>query len=142
MEPNYITGKYFKKRLVDLCLRSGLTEFPSKHWDQLILLKSIANMFVSNKIYTEAEVNQSIKQWLADMSNFSSLDFDYMMLRRNLVDERLLARNPDGSGYWLNPLGPAKVVFDPTITEIEVNEVLTEGQKLIVQKKADYLKIG
>jgi len=142
MEPNYITGKYFKKRLVDLCLRSGLTEFPSKHWDQLILLKSIANMFVSNKIYTEAEVNQSIKQWLADMSNFSSLDFDYMMLRRNLVDERLLTRNPDGSGYWLNPLGPAKVVFDPTITEIEVNEVLTEGQKLIVQKKADYLKIG
>lgn len=138
MESNYISCDNFKKRLVDLFLRSGLANFPSKNRDQLVLLKSIAISFDLNKVYTEMEVNGKIILWLENISCFP--DWDYLMLRRRLVDEKFLKRKLDGSGYWLCPSGPADVVFDPAIAELDVYEVIDEGQKIIAQKKADYLQ--
>lgn len=137
MKSNDISSEYFKKRLGDLCLRSGLTDFPNKYQDQLILLKSIANMFTQDKDYTEKEVNEIIKNWQTGANIFINCDF--MMLRRRLVDVKLLDRNPDGSCYWLNPSGPEGVAFDPAINQVKVNDVLSEGRRFIAQKKAQYL---
>lgn len=138
MVANYIGVELFQKRIVDLCLRSGLKDFPSKHQDQLIILKSIANLFVENKVYPEIQVNQIIKLWLSEVSYFSGWDF--MMLRRRLIDEKFLTRNPDGSGYWLCPIDPSGIVFDPGIRATDIREILSVGQKIIVDRKAHYLK--
>ncbi len=137
MKSDYISSEYFKKRLVDLCLRSGLTDFPNKYQDQLVLLKSIANMFTQDKDYTEKEVNEVIKNWQTGANIFINCDF--MMLRRRLVDVKLLGRNPNGSCYWLNPTGPERVTFDPAINQLKANDVLSEGRRFIAQKKAKYL---
>lgn len=137
MKSNDISSEYFKKRLVDLCLRSGMTDFPNKYQDQLILLKSIANMFTLNKEYTENEVNEVIKNWQTSADIF--IYWDFMMLRRRLVDVKLLGRNPNGSCYWLNPTGPEGIAFDPAINQVIINEVLSEGRRFIAQKKAQYL---
>jgi hypothetical protein len=138
METNWITCDNFKKRMVDLCLRSGLTEFPTKRRDQLVLLKSIAISFDATKAYTEAEVNQRIKTWLADLGCFSG--WDHFMLRRRLVDESFLNRERDGSCYRICLTGPSGVDFDPAIAELDVVEVLREGQEWIAQKKAEFLQ--
>jgi hypothetical protein len=137
MVSNYIGVEFFQKRIVDLCLRSGLTDFPSKHRDQLIILKSIANLFVDDKVYTEVQVNQIIKSWLSEVGIFSNWDF--MMLRRRLIDEKFLTRNSDGSGYWLSRLDPSGVIFDPCIRGTDICEILAVGQKVIIDKKAHYL---
>jgi hypothetical protein len=137
MDSNYISCDNFKKKLVDLCLRSGLNDFPTKRRDQLVLLKSIAISFDPNRVYTEVAVNNEIKLWLEKINYFPSCD--YMMLRRRLVDDGLLTRNPDGSGYWISPTGPVDLAFDPAITGLDVRDILDEGQKLIAQKKAAYL---
>ena len=137
MKSDYISSEYFKKRLVALCLRSGLTDFPNKYQDQLVLLKSIANMFTQDKDYKEKEVNEVIKNWQTGADIFINCDF--MMLRRRLVDVKLLGRNPNGSCYWLNPTGPEGVAFDPSINQIKANDVLSEGRRFIAEKKAKYL---
>lgn len=136
MEPPKITCEEFKKRMVDLCLRSGLTEFPTKRRDQLIILKSVAIAFDQGRIYSEAEVNTLIKKWLSQMSCFPG--WDHITLRRRLVDEDFLTRNQDGTGYKVSPGGPTEIMFDPSIDGIEVGEVLTEGERLIAQRKAAY----
>jgi hypothetical protein len=140
METILITCETFKKRIADLCLKSGLTGFPTKRRDQMILLKSIAISFNENKTYTEAEVNQIIKGWLTRMSGF--FDWDHFMLRRVLVDEGFLTRNQDGSCYRLSPSGSlaSGVTFDPEINGLDVLEVISEAQQLIAQRKAEYLQ--
>ncbi len=137
MESSMITCEYFKKRIIDLCLRSGLQEFPSKRRDQLIIIKCIANMFMENKIYIEKEVNEIIKSWLADMSCFSG--WDYITLRRELVDNGFLNRNPEGSCYRLSPNGPAGITFEPAVTQIKIKNVLEEGKRMIAQRKMEHL---
>lgn len=122
--------------MVDLCLRSGLSDFPTKRRDQLIILKSISVAFEPGKQYLEPEVNEEIKSWLTDINCFPG--WDYLMLRRRLVDDGFLTRNRDGSFYWVNPSGPAEIVFDPAIIELDINEVLAEGKNMIAEKKAAY----
>ena len=94
-------------------------------------------MFTQDKDYTEKEVNEVIKNWQTGADIFINCDF--MMLRRWLVDVKLLGRNPNGSCYWLNPTGPEGVTFDPAINQLKANDVLSEGRRFIAQKKAKYL---
>jgi hypothetical protein len=138
MEKNYINCENFKKRIIELCLKSGLSDFPVKRRDQLVLLKSIAILFNPNHQYTEMEVNQRITSWLKDMERF--FQWDFMMLRRRLVDEKFLTRKPDGSGYCLCPPGPAEVVFDPAIDGLDICQVIREGEESIARRKQEYLQ--
>jgi hypothetical protein len=119
-------------------LRSGLSDFPNKRRDQLVLLKSIAISFDKNKVYNEKEIDEKIKSWLTNMSCFPG--WDHGTLRRRLVDDSFLTRNPDGSCYRICSSGPAEEAFDPTIADLDVCEVIDEGQQLIALKKAEYLQ--
>jgi len=138
MERNYINCENFKKRMIELCLKSGLSDFPVKRRDQRILLKSIAILFNPKHQYTEAEVNQRIIGWLKDMERF--FQWDFMMLRRRLVDEKFLTRKTDGSGYRLCPPDPAEIIFDPAIDELDICQVIREGEESIARKKEEYLQ--
>lgn len=139
MSNSALTCDNFKKRLVDLCLRSGLSEFPTKRRDQWILLKSIAISFAAGRAYAETEVNGLIKQWLLGMRDYFP-GWDHVTLRRRLVDEGFLGRQQDGACYRLHPDGPAGIVFESAIDDLDIVTVLEEGQKLIAQKKAEYLQ--
>jgi hypothetical protein len=52
----------------------------------------IIELFDPNEFYTEKEVNGILKP----------VYVDYVMLRRYLVDFKLLDRKKDGSLYWLS----------------------------------------
>jgi hypothetical protein len=136
MEAYLITGEYFKKRVVDLFVRSGSQEFPTKRRDQLIVLKSIVLALETQKNYSEAEVNDHIKSWLKKVNNFSG--WDHITLRRRLIDAKLLIRTPDGSSYQLDPDGPVGINFEPVIAGFDFYEIITAAKQSSALKKAAY----
>lgn len=138
MKQEFITTQEFKKRIVEICLKSGLKEFPTKRRDQLILLKSIVNVFDINSVYNEKEINVHLKNWLEQMNCFPT--WDHLTLRRYLVDEQFLTRNQDGSSYRLNATSPSELEFDVEISKLSTTEIIFEARKRIAQKKAEYLQ--
>lgn len=66
--------------------------WPAKHSMKKAVLEYIASKFEENKFYTEKEVNSIIEEW----HTFN----DYFIIRRGMVDYKLLSRTRDGSKYW------------------------------------------
>lgn len=66
--------------------------WPSKRLKKIEVLKYVASKFEIDKIYTEKEVNSIIDAW----HTFE----DYFMLRRGMIDYKLLGRTRTGSEYW------------------------------------------
>lgn len=133
-----ITAEYFKKRLIDLCLRSGLSGFPKHKLDQQILLKSAAlNLGKSNDL-TENEVNEKLKYWIKHISQIDN--FDHVTLRRWLVDTGYLTRSKDGSCYQTSWSEAQQQIFDDEVNELNIKEVIKTGREEIERKKQEYLK--
>ena len=72
-----------------------ITQWASKkhRQKQLLMLAYIAAHFEASKTYTEPEVNAIIKQW----HTFG----DHALLRRELIDARLMTRDVEGRCYSL-----------------------------------------
>ncbi|QSF43038.1 DUF2087 domain-containing protein [Paenibacillus tianjinensis] len=73
-----------------------LRSWPAKRTNQRIVVEYLSTNFADGVEYTEAEVNEIIK----DNHTFN----DHCFLRRELVDSRLLGRTSDGRKYWKIPL--------------------------------------
>ncbi|MDD3627901.1 MAG: DUF2087 domain-containing protein [bacterium] len=72
-----------------------IRQWPAKQKKQALILEYLSEKFEKDKVYTEKEVNEIIKQW--------HLFNDYFILRRGLIDHNFLSRKPDGSEYKLVP---------------------------------------
>ncbi len=70
-----------------------INQWPARQALKLEILKYLSEKFEMEKSYTEKEVNTIISSW----HTFN----DYFLLRRGLIDAKLLARTKDGSQYWL-----------------------------------------
>jgi len=103
-----ITADEFRKRLAALCLKRGGGGMPKRRRDQHILLKSIALTLDRNAVYTEAELNLRIQSWLELVGH--EIQVDHVSLRRHLVDEGYLTRDPAGDTYVpvTNPTMPCR----------------------------------
>ena len=79
-----VLARYFSGR--------NLTEFPHQRSKQLVVLQRLALEFDPGRRYTEAEVNTTLLPFSRDWST----------LRRHLVDEGFLDRQPIAGGnlYW------------------------------------------
>lgn len=69
-----------------------IVQLPGKQRLRRAVMSYLAEKFEHNKDYTEQEVNAVCAQW----HTFG----DYFMLRRELIDNKLLLREKDGSRYW------------------------------------------
>ena len=76
-----------------------LTGFPTRRSDQELLLRLAAARFEPERRYSEAEVNETLRTWLATFC--APFGIDHVSLRRYLVDARLLGRDTSGSSYRL-----------------------------------------
>ena len=65
-----------------------LHTIPSKRSKRLVVLDHLAQRFEPGRVYTEAEVNESLSQ----------VHSDYAALRRYLVDDLFLTR--EAGHYW------------------------------------------
>jgi len=66
--------------------------WPAKKNSKLEVLKYLASKFECGKNYKEKEVNDIIEKW----HTFG----DYFLLRRGMIENKLLLRTRDGSKYW------------------------------------------
>lgn len=133
-----ITKDHFAKRLVDLCLRSGLSGFPKDDVDQHILLKSAVLTFDQSGTYTEPEINAKLQYWINQVSQIKGID--HGTLRRWLIDAGYLTRSKDGSSYQVSPTGNPAYSFDAAIEQIDVVEVIQNGREEIERRKREYME--
>ncbi len=66
--------------------------WPSKQEMKRAVVLYLSEKFQTGVVYTEKEVNAIINEW----HTFN----DYFLLRRGLIDYKLLLRARDGSSYW------------------------------------------
>lgn len=69
-----------------------IIQLPSKQKIRVATLCYLAGKLKENRYYMENEVNAICDEW----HTFG----DYFVLRRELVDNGLLCREPNGSRYW------------------------------------------
>jgi len=127
-----ISCHQFKKRIVELCIRSALPGFPRRRRDRHILLKSITLTLDTEARYTEQEINERLNLWLSKCPSFN---IDHVSLRRRLVEARYLVRSKDGSCYRLCVPAQIQQMFDPELDKIDVLETLRAGLDQIERKK-------
>lgn len=66
--------------------------WPKKKEVKIEILKYLSTKFEYDRTYIEKEVNSIIENW----HTFN----DYFLLRRSMVDYKLLDRTRDGKKYW------------------------------------------
>ena len=67
--------------------------WPKRKEDKKIVVEYLASKFEADKVYSEKEVNEIILFW----HTFN----DHTLLRRELVEQKLLTRTPDCKQYTL-----------------------------------------
>ena len=116
--PSQLTAEQFGKRLVQLCIGSGMSGLPRRYQDQQLLLKSVVLTLNRRLPYTEKQIDLALEDWLTDIA--PSIYIDRVNLRRWLVDEGYLERERDGSHYWVGSAVEGDELFDNEIDELDV----------------------
>ncbi|MGY3718582.1 DUF2087 domain-containing protein [Sutcliffiella cohnii] len=82
-----------KQKTVEAFMKNGvLQSLPSKEKRKVIIFFELIKLFEKGKMYTEKQVNEIIK----------GIYPDFAIIRRYLVDYKLLERNDDCQYYWVN----------------------------------------
>lgn len=138
MNESLISKEYFVKRLADLCIKSGLAEFPKDERDQHILLKSAVLMLGKSGSLSEKEVNDKLENWVTDVSNIKYID--RVTLRRRLVDTGYLERSRDGASYQVVSVGSQSVQFDPAVDALDPVEIIVNAHEEIARRKREFME--
>jgi hypothetical protein len=133
-----ITKEYFVKRLAELCLRSGMLDFPKDPIDAHILLKSAMLLVGAQGAMTEKEISARLETWIQEVCGIKF--FDRVTLRRRLVDEGYLTRSPDGSNYQAARPAPRADLFDPAVDEVDPLQAIADARQEIARRKSLYMK--
>lgn len=83
-----------------LLANGPLDAVPRRPADQDLIVRLAAATLEERREYTERDLNEHLKQWLATF--VEPYGIDHVTLRRMLVDSRLLTRTTSGSLYVLD----------------------------------------
>lgn len=134
---NTISVDQFKKRLIDLFVRSRQASLPKKPQDRHILLNSIVMGMDAEQEYTERETNGVIQGWM--MMVGPDLNVDVFSLRRELVDRGYLDRDKRGVRYRVSETSPGYRLFDQEVNGLDVMSVIDEGRAEREARKQAFL---
>jgi len=140
VEDSTITCDEFKNRLVALCVQGHLSGFPRKPRDRHILLKSIVLTLDLAQAYAERDINEKLKEWLANTGR--CIDLDHVSMRRELVDEGYLQRDSSGARYRISAFGPSQKIFETAVDDIDPFEVICTGRALAEKRKQEHMQSG
>ncbi|MBK7470844.1 MAG: DUF2087 domain-containing protein [Betaproteobacteria bacterium] len=110
----------FEQRLRKLALREGMTiaTFAGLgEVDRAVLHATILARFEAATVYTERQVNERLKAWLAGAG--SMVETDHVNLRRLLIDTQVLARTADCAEYRVHPEAIAGMPAAPTAQDAD-----------------------
>ena len=131
----HITASQFAERFVALVLSSK--ELPKKHLDRHILYMSAVLKIEPGRRYSEKEINEQLQVWVIHFGRVFGLD--HVTLRRYLIDEKYLVRDPAGGTYELATEG-LPYTFDESIRELDLAKLVVEAKQARELKKQQYLK--
>ncbi len=103
-----ISAEEFSRRLRALARGGVGPGLPRRSGDAHILLEAVALTLTVAPTYTEKELGEALREWLAAAG--PRVDIDPVSLRRHLVDAGYLVRDPAGRSYRVQrrpPRGPA-----------------------------------
>ncbi len=131
-----ITIDEFAKRLADLFLRRGGGAMPRRRRDQHILMKSIVLSLDPSSLYSEKELNARLKWWLAEVGQ--ELQVDHVSIRRYLVDEGYVMRDPAGVTYRVAKEAHSDL-FDSAVERLRPETVIRGAVREQENRKREFL---
>ena len=132
---SHITASQFTDRFVSLVLAGR--ELPKKPLDRHILLLSSILKLEPGRKYSEKELNEELQIWVIHFGR--SFGLDHVTLRRYLIDEKVLIRDPAGGTYELAADG-LPYTFDESIRALDLEKLVAEAKQARELRKQQYLK--
>jgi len=130
-----ITVAQFSDRFVALVL--GARDLPKRQLDFNILLLSAVLGLESGREYSEGDLNAELQRWILEFGGKFGLD--HVTLRRYLIDEKHLRRDPAGKAYQLNPAGP-RFTYDPAVRSLDLQLLVAEARQERAKRKQEYME--
>jgi hypothetical protein len=122
-----ITTPEFERRLRVLCLSGFGPSLPKRRRDRLIILKSVVLSLGHGREYSEAEVNDALRSWLAAVG--PGIRVDHVSLRRHLVDEGYITRDAAGHLYTVCASEGSPGEFEPMVDEVDTLGAVRQAQE-------------
>ncbi len=131
----HITASLFTSRFVSTMLAGqGL---PKKRPDRDIVFVSAILHLDPDRSYSEGDLNDALRRWTSRFGDRCGLD--HVTLRRYLIDEHYIERDSAGPSYRLTKDGAA-VTFDPSIKDLDLDQLLFEARLEREKRKQQYTK--
>lgn len=118
-----VTAAEFARQFPTLILSAR--ELPRKRLPFHILLVSTIARLEPGRAYSEAEINAELQRWVLEFGQ--SFGLDHGSLRRYLVDEGYLGRDPAGTTYSVLPEGGA-FTYEAAICDFDLSALVAEAR--------------
>lgn len=113
MKETRISTREFERRMIALCLGGVGPALPRRWRDRHIFLRSVALLLGDGRVYTEPEINRLLTSWLDAVG--PDVRLDHVSLRRHLVDEGYVVRDPAGRTYEVRSSQEQRLLFEPGV---------------------------
>ena len=130
-----ITAAQFAERFLPLVLSAR--DLPKRSLDFNILLCSSVIGLQPERGYSESELNTELQRWILEFGGGFGLD--HVTLRRYLIDEKYLRRDPAGKAYQLDPAGP-RFSYDPAVRSLDLHMLVAEARQQRAKRKQQYMQ--
>ena len=110
---------------------------PKKQKPRHILFISAILKLEQGKEYSEIEMNNQLKLWSEKYGQIFGLD--HVTLRRFLVDEKYLVRDPAGNSYRFQP-NNWKFEIEDTVWDVDLEEIVRQKEAEIQERKKQFDK--
>jgi hypothetical protein len=117
--PDHIARAQFEAQFPRLILSSR--ELPRKRTPLHIVLISTLLLLDPTRPYTEQELNAELQSWI--LAYGSGFKIGHSELRRLLIDEGYLSRDPAGREYRVDPEG-GTFTFDESLHQLDLDELI------------------
>lgn len=120
-----LTEGEFQASVAKVFGAGAMKSYPKNRNDRLTFLGAAVLSLNDETSFSESEINAALGTWLKTMEALDVLD--HVTLRRYLVDERLLAREKNGTRYLVNKAG-FKERFEAGIIACDVQEIAGKAE--------------
>ena len=127
MAGNMIPAIEFERKIAELCLGGVGPGLPRKSRNRHILLKAAAMAIGQGSQRTEKEINELLASWLDALG--PTVRLDHVSLRRHLIDEGYVERDPAGAVYNIHNPDSQPVQFEPAVEAFDTIQVLRRASE-------------
>lgn len=131
----HITEAEFKNRFVSIIMSSR--DLPKKPLDLNILFVSAILGLKPDRQYSEKELNEELRLW-TDVFGKNFI-LDHVTLRRYLIDEGYITRDPAGTTYQVSEAG-ILYTYDLSLRDLDLDTLLQEAKREREERKQKYMK--